>query len=124
MAAPFALPEPAVHAVHYPGRDSDLGRPPTAEQRRRVRARPGAAAASRPGAAGPDGAGTARACVDGEGRRGHLARLARHSRDTALDRPGPLVAFQLRLSLGPYRRDVLHAAVRHGSVEAAGAGEL
>jgi sulfoxide reductase catalytic subunit YedY len=37
---------------------------------------------------------------------------------------GPLVASQLRLPVGPYRRGVLRPAVHHRAVGAAGAGEL
>src|SRR5262249_11679117 len=50
--------------------------------------------------------------------------LARPARDTALDRPGPLVALQLRPAMGHHRRGVLRAAVQHRPMAPADSGQL
>ncbi|MFE7332538.1 hypothetical protein ACFU8W_48415 [Streptomyces sp. NPDC057565] len=82
------------------------------------------AAAAWPGAGGPDGPGTARACLDGQGRRGQSASVAWPAGDPALDRSGPVVALQLRPALAHQRCAVLRVAVHHRAVAAAGAAEL
>nr|WP_121764785.1 hypothetical protein [Streptomyces chartreusis] len=55
----------------------------------------GVAAPARPGAGGPDCPGVARTSLDGKGRCGQPARVARPAGNPALDRPGPVVALQL-----------------------------
>src|SRR5262249_45422895 len=121
VAAHLALPEPPVHPLHHSGRATNPGGPPAPGIGRGVQTWPRVAAPARPGAAGPDAAGTARACLDGQGRRGQPPKLDRHPRDTPLDWPGPLVALQLRLALAHQWRGLLRVAVHHGAVAAAGA---
>src|SRR5262249_59507146 len=92
--------------------------------RRRIQAGPGMVPGAWAGTGRSDGPGTARAGVDRQRRRGQSASLARPAGDTSLDRPGPLVALQLRLPVDPDRHSVLRSALHHGTVGAAGAEEL
>src|SRR6516162_4339343 len=108
MDTMYAFFQPVSHVPDYPGGNSNSGRPSAPVLERGLHTGHGVVSFSAPRSGRPD--------LDGQGRLSNDTRMARHSGYSPFDRPRPLVALLVRLSVGNQRGSFLCDALRQRPV--------